>query len=664
MGAVGSNSGLRRARIAQNLMLEETAERLNRITGGAADASLVSAWESGRRRTGAKNRQRLSRLYRERPEVLFAHQDGRDAASALEATGTDVVVKVLTRYTDLVEAMVEVVAGAREYLVVTGSRSREKTYLGAIETAVAQQPDLVHYRVLYGPPRHRGLSEHLVRLLELRDPGERRNGVQTLHIGMVEPLEAMERYFVASETAAVVPLPSFHGAYVRLRDLAGPRGRGGAGAARERGVRVRAAGGDVGGRSRTAGPARRRAGTGRSVKEDLVAHAIARSASVIELAQELIRRPSRGGIDDYAPVLGVLEEWLAGRGLPHRRLHDASGRLVGLLVEITGGRPGPWWALDACVDTAPFGDEEAWTFPPTAADIADGFLRGRGAADSKLAASVFCHIAADLLPHAGTMSGGLAVLLDVDEHTGGFGGARAYLADSDAAIPAGVMIGYPGFDDVVVGGRGLWRATLTVSAASGHSGSSRKTVGAISRAARLVQLLDTADLPGTPPAGTGFGLPPKLSVTSVHGGEGFSVTADRCDLNVDVRTTPAFDAHDAETLVRKAAAELDAELPGPAPTRITPVACWPPFRLKPHEQPAAALMDAAVCAGLEVRAKTAGPSNIGNLLAGEAGGIPATAGFGVPYEGLHGIDERAHLAELPQVYAVYERAVLRLLDMR
>lgn len=63
--------------------------------------------------------------------------------------------------------------------------------------------------------------------------------------------------------------------------------------------------------------------------------------------------------------------------------------------------------------------------------------------------------------------------------------------------------------------------------------------------------------------------------------------------------------------------------------------------------------------GLAVRAKTAGPSNIGNLLAGE--GVPATAGFGVPYEGLHAIDERAHLAELPQVYIVYQRAVLGLL---
>ncbi|MER5618105.1 hypothetical protein [Streptomyces sp. NPDC002215] len=77
---------------------------------------------------------------------------------------------------------------------------------------MAEHPDLIHYRVLYGPPRHRALTDHLLQLLELRDPSSRHHGVKTLHIGMVEPTEALERFFVASETAAVVPLPSFHGA--------------------------------------------------------------------------------------------------------------------------------------------------------------------------------------------------------------------------------------------------------------------------------------------------------------------------------------------------------------------------------------------------------------------------------------------------------------------
>lgn len=391
---------------------------------------------------------------------------------------------------------------------------------------------------------------------------------------------------------------------------------------------------------------------------DLVAAAELRSASVIDLAQQLIRIPSRGGVDDYGPVLTAVESWLSARQLPHRRLHDAAGLLVGLVVELPGGAAGRWWTLDACLDTAGFGDENAWSFPPLSGDVVDGWLLGRGSADSKLAASLFCHIAADVRDRAEHLHGGLAVLLDVDEHTGGFGGARAYLADPRAARPAGVMIGYPGLDEIVVGGRGLWRARLHVHAPSGHSGSKRTVTSAISRAARLVGLLDAAELPAPAP-GSRFPLPPKLSVTALHGGEGFSTTADLCVVSVDVRLTPGFDAHDAETLVRKAVAELDGALPGPRPTDVEQVAAWPPFQLQPGQQPAAALLSAAGSVGLEPRAKTAGPSNIGNLLAGQR--IAATAGFGVRYEGLHGVDERAHLADLPVVYGIYHRAVLDLL---
>ncbi|MGH4019548.1 MAG: hypothetical protein ACRDT0_09995, partial [Pseudonocardiaceae bacterium] len=69
-----------------------------------------------------------------------------------------------------------------------------------------------------------------------------------------------------------------------------------------------------------------------------------------------------------------------------------------------------------------------------------------------------------------------------------------------------------------------------------------------------------------------------------------------------------------------------------------------------------ALVDAAKTAGVEVEAKVAGPANIGNYLAGL--GIPATAGFGVDYHGLHGTDERARLDTIPTVQAVYHNAVL------
>lgn len=104
--------------------------------------------------------------------------------------------------------MIEVVSAGEHYLAIAGSRSRDTVYLEAIETVLAARPELVHYRVLFGPPRRQELVDHLLRLLDLRDPSDRGLGLKTLHIGMVtDELDTPERFFCASENAAVVPIP-------------------------------------------------------------------------------------------------------------------------------------------------------------------------------------------------------------------------------------------------------------------------------------------------------------------------------------------------------------------------------------------------------------------------------------------------------------------------
>jgi hypothetical protein len=81
---------------------------------------------------------------------------------------------------------------------------------------------------------------------------------------------------------------------------------------------------------------------------------------------------------------------------------------------------------------------------------------------------------------------------------------------------------------------------------------------------------------------------------------------------------------------------------------------WPPYALPPGSPLRDALLKAATWAGLAPTAKIAGPSNIRNYLVGL--GIPATAGFGVDYRGLHGTDERIRLHSVPIVQAVYHGA--------
>ncbi|MDG4834876.1 M20/M25/M40 family metallo-hydrolase [Solwaraspora sp. WMMD1047] len=384
-------------------------------------------------------------------------------------------------------------------------------------------------------------------------------------------------------------------------------------------------------------------------------------SSVLDLAQTLIRTPSCSDHDAYEPVLKILEEWLTERGLDSRRLHDAHGALVGMTCILDTGRAGPMWVLDACADTAPIGDETTWSFPPLAGDIVDGWLRGRGAADSKTGAAIFCHIAQRLArpittgPHH--LVGSLALLFDVDEHSGGFGGARAFFAGPGRQA-AGVMIGYPGSDHVVVGGRGVFRVKLKVRGVAAHSGASRPTAcNALVKAAALIAALDAAPLPSDP--GQGFRAAPKLTVTSVNGGSGFTVVPDTCEIAVDVRLTPTLDAAGAARLIQDTVMSIDARHPSPEPTAIEEVTMWPPYRLTGTQQPAAALLQAAHAVGARPVTKVAGPSNIGNYLSGL--GIPATAGFGPDYEGLHGADERVVVASIPAAQASYHLAVQRLL---
>jgi succinyl-diaminopimelate desuccinylase len=381
-------------------------------------------------------------------------------------------------------------------------------------------------------------------------------------------------------------------------------------------------------------------------------------ADVVKLTRELVQVPSRGGIDSYDPVLETMAAWLGEHGLACHRLTGPDGGVVALTCEVAGSRPGPRYVLDACLDTAPFGDEATWTYPPLSAEITEGWLHGRGSSDSKAGAAIFAHVAARMGDMTGGFPGSVVLLFDVDEHTGGFGGAKAYFEGPGAPNRVdGVMIGYPGLDHVVTGGRGVLRARLQVHAVAGHSGASQATAGAIAKAADLIRELRDVPLPG--PTDPGFPLPARLTVTAISGGEGYSMVPDLCSVNVDIRLTPALDDAAAAALLTRAVANVDAAWPATPRTDVEVTTRWPPYALGDGSPLREALLQAARSAGLAPAAKVAGPSNIGNYLAGL--GIPATAGFGVGYEGLHGTDERIRLDSVPLVQAAYHQALLTLL---
>jgi succinyl-diaminopimelate desuccinylase len=387
-------------------------------------------------------------------------------------------------------------------------------------------------------------------------------------------------------------------------------------------------------------------------------------ASVISLIRELVKTSTRGGLDSCDPIIDLVSQWLTKHGLLPRRLHDTeTGRVVALVCDIAGHRSGPRCVLNACLDTAPFGDSTSWRHAPTSGVIENGWLHGRGSADSKAAIAIFMHIAVHVHEMTSRLSGKLTLLFDADEHTGGFGGAKRYFGAPDAPHDVlGVMIGYPGMDELVIGGRGFLRAELTVRGDASHTGSSQRAAdnsNAVEKAAEFVRLISSHRTPG--PIDNTLGLAPKLTVTGIVGGESYSIVPDSCTVSVDVRLTTTFDEAAGKGLIKNVAAQVDEQWPSSVPTTVIFRESWPAYRLNENSP----IRTALTCAAerhfdKRVPAKVAGPSNIGNYLAQL--GIDATAGLGVRYKALHGTNERIELATIPVIQAIYHEAVLALLS--
>lgn len=388
--------------------------------------------------------------------------------------------------------------------------------------------------------------------------------------------------------------------------------------------------------------------------------------SIIDLLRQLTRIPSRAGVDSYQAIVDLTRNWLQQRGVGCELLVD-NQKTVGLFAIVAAGRAmlaqGPIYMLNATLDTAEFGDESRWTDSPTSGVIRDGWMYGRGCADSKAGVSLFCHLLAEMAASTSGWCGTCVLLLDLEEHTGEFAGIRHYLqASNGLPRPQGVFIGYPGNDRIVVGSRGFARCVITLHGVAAHSGSSRGAgVNAIVRAANLVDRLSALRLLAGVTPDEQFPLPPNLTVTGIEGGGGFSMVPDTCRVLVDLRLTPSFGENAAKTIVQNVVNAVNrAETRAPE-TSVEWKEAWPAYRISEEHPMVSALRRAAIHEfKRDIPSGVVGPSNIANYL--ETLQIPATAGFGVTYRAIHALNECVELASVDPVYRTYRTALRELLS--
>jgi succinyl-diaminopimelate desuccinylase len=374
--------------------------------------------------------------------------------------------------------------------------------------------------------------------------------------------------------------------------------------------------------------------------------------SIVSLASRLVATPSCAGIDPPEAVLGVVQGWLEENDLKPRLLRDGAGKALAVLVEIAGEAPGPVLCLDACIDTAPAGDVGQWSAPPFSGEVRGRRLLGRGAADSKAGVAILAHVARHLAS-TGLRRGAVHVLFDADEHTGRFGGVRAYL-DSIGRPPDAVSLGYPGNECIVVGSRGFLRARLHFAGKAAHSGEVERTgINALTKAADFALKVANVSFPDT--ADPAFPFGPAATVTRIEGGEGFSVVPDRATCHIDIRLTRAFDGDRAMAWLEAIVHAVDGQ------ARIETVDHWPAYLVAPDHGLVRSFAAAAEQAfARPVPTDVCGPSNIGNLLA--ARGVPTVCAPGVSFGNMHAADEWTDIDSIAPVYAMYCNAALDFLE--
>lgn len=121
--------------------------------------------------------------------------------------------QLVESYDDVQAALWSVVDEASRFLVCAGSRSRDEAYLRLIEDRLRAEPELSYCRLLFGPPHHAVLRDHLLRVIEIRDPRRTAQGAgKSIFIGLHDDITTEpERFVCANEHRAVLPQLSLNG---------------------------------------------------------------------------------------------------------------------------------------------------------------------------------------------------------------------------------------------------------------------------------------------------------------------------------------------------------------------------------------------------------------------------------------------------------------------
>ncbi len=278
----------------------------------------------------------------------------------------------------------------------------------------------------------------------------------------------------------------------------------------------------------------------------------------IELLRDLVAAPSPSG--EEGPACDVVERALRAAGFSPRRFENNvwCARGAGEAALLFASH------LDT-VTPAP-----GWTRDPFRPEIEGGRLYGLGATDAKSCVAAMLAAFAAAPDPGGRGRLVFAATAEEEMHAARGNGLERALAVEIGPVAAAV-IGEPTALAICHAQRGLVRAALVAEGQAGHASRPWQGRNAIQIAARDIVALaalaaEVAETCADPLLG-----PPTIVPTLIAGGTRPNVIPARCEVTLDIRTTPRLDNEEA---VRRIAAAVASRLEVRA-ARYRPIATPP-----------------------------------------------------------------------------------------
>lgn len=374
-------------------------------------------------------------------------------------------------------------------------------------------------------------------------------------------------------------------------------------------------------------------------------------ADPLPLAQALMRRRSVTPHDD--DVLATFAEALERLGFRiDRRVFGDVGNLYARL-----GDTGPNFCFAGHLDVVPVGDAAAWTADPFGAEIRDGWLYGRGAADMKTALAAMVAATSRFL-EAGRPAGSISFLVTLDEEGPAINGTRRML---EALKDAGetidhCLVGEPTSVDVVGdtiknGRRGSLNAVVTVEGKQGHVAYPQRAVNPVSVLLDMAHHLRHRILDSGAP---GFGAS-NLEITTLDvGNTAHNVIPARATGKFNIRFNTT---HTGEELLAwiETCRERTARYARGATVKVDAVVGGEPFYTTPGpftEMLMGAVEDAT---GRQSELSTSGGTSDARFIRH----VCPVAELGLQNETAHMVDERVRVEDIETLTRVYEAVLKR-----